>query len=71
MAEFERDYKRWLIENARLEKDYGRLSHTLSQLITTHNKLRTIYPSGKLHDCEETETLENAIILDYSVLGNA
>jgi hypothetical protein len=71
MFEFETKYKAWLLENAKVQKDYGKLSASLNNLIDIHKQLRTIYPSGVLHDCEETETLDNAIILDYSVLGNA
>jgi hypothetical protein len=71
MTEFELKYKAWLVEHAKKEKDYGKLSATLNDLIDIHSRLRNVYPSGTLHDCEEDETLENAIILDNSVLGNA
>ena len=71
MTEFELKYKTWLVENAKKVKDYGKLSATLNGLIEIHSKLRNVYPSGTLHDCEEDESLENAIILDNSVLGNA
>jgi hypothetical protein len=71
MTAFELKYKTWLAENARKEKDYGRLSASLNELLDIHRRLRNVYPSGTLHDCEEDETLENAIILDNSVLGNA
>lgn len=71
MFQFETMFKAWLLENAKINKDYGKLSASLGNLIEIHNQLRTIYPSGVLHDCEETETLDNAIILDYSVIGNA
>lgn len=71
MTEFEEKYKAWLIENAKKVKDYGLLSARLNKLIDILSRLRNVYPSGTLHDCEEDETLENAIILDNSVLGNA
>ena len=71
MNEFEEKYKAWLVENARRIKDYGKLSATQNALVDILNKLRNVYPSGILHDCAEDETLENAIILDNSVLGNA
>jgi hypothetical protein len=70
MTEFEKKYKAWLIENARKQKDYGLLSARLNELIDILGRLRNVYPSGTLHDCEEDETLENAVILNYSVLGN-
>ena len=70
MTEFEQKYKAWLIENARKEKDYGMLSARLYDLIDVLGRLRNVYPSGTLYDCEQDETLENAIILNNSVLGN-
>lgn len=71
MTEFEQKYKAWLVENARAEKDEGLLSARLNDLIDVLERLRNVYPTGTLHDCEEDETLENAIILDNTVLGNA
>jgi hypothetical protein len=71
MTEFEKKYKAWLVENARKQKDYSLLSASLNEFIDIIGRLRNVYPSGILHDCEEDETLENAIILDNSVLGNA
>jgi hypothetical protein len=70
MFDFEKKYKAWLIENAKQTTDYGKLSARLNELIKIMNDLRNVYPSGILHDCEEDETLENAIILNNSVLGN-
>ncbi len=71
MNEFEKKYKAWLVENARKNKDFGALSQRLNDLIEIRSRLRNIYPTGTLFDCVEDETLENAIILDNSVLGNA
>ena len=71
MAAFEASYKTWLLENARKVKDYGNLSAAQRRLVETLNTLRNIYPTGTLYDCAVDETLENAIILDNSVLGNA
>lgn len=71
MTEFEKKYKAWLVENAKKEKDFGLLSVRLNELIDIRNQLRNVYPTGTLHDCEEDETLENAIILGNSALGNA
>jgi hypothetical protein len=71
MTEFELKYKAWLIENAKQHKDFGSLSARLNELIDIRNQLRNVYPTGTLHDCEEDETLENAIILDNSAIGNA
>jgi len=71
MNEFETRYKAWLVENARTKKDYGKLSARQGELVETLNSLRNVYPTGTLYDCSVDETLENAIILDNSVLGNA
>ncbi|MFA8436119.1 MAG: hypothetical protein ACEPOZ_16495 [Marinifilaceae bacterium] len=71
MAEFEKKYKAWRIENGKKQKDYGKLSGRLNDLIDTLGRLRNVYPSGTLYDCREKEGFANAIILDNSVLGNA
>lgn len=69
MAEFERAFKRWLIENSRPHTDPTSLSHALGEWISSIEQLRNVYPTGTLHDCDEDENLENSIILNHSVLG--
>lgn len=69
ITEFERSYKAWLVANARSEPDKVELSATLDKLIDSIEKLRNVYPTGTLHDCDEDENLDNAIILDNSALG--
>lgn len=69
MAEFERTFKRWLIENSRSAIDPGDLSDALGEWIASIEQLRNVYPTGTLHDCDEDENLENSIILNHSVLG--
>lgn len=71
MAEFEEMYKRWLLENARDVKDPVQLSIALNNLIDIMSRIRNVYPVGRLHDCEESATTENSIILNNSILGNA
>lgn len=71
MAEFEAAYRAWLAETVKEKKDYGLLSARLSALIDILGRLHNVYPSGVLHDCDKDTTLEDAIILDNSVLGNA
>ncbi|MEX0928728.1 MAG: hypothetical protein WDZ53_04925, partial [Balneolales bacterium] len=71
LSEFERCYKRWLTENARTEKDPEALSAALNDLIELLENLRNIYPVGRLHDCEESDTLEDSIILNNTILGSA
>lgn len=70
MHKFEGKFKAWLVENAKTNKDYGKLSTCQNELLDTFKTLRNVYPSGTLYDCEKHETLENAIILDYSMLGS-
>jgi hypothetical protein len=69
MADFERAWKAWLIENAGHEIDAYTLSTTLNELIHSIEQLRNVYPKGTLHDCDEDENLENSIILNHSALG--
>lgn len=71
MQEFETSYKKWLILNAREEKDPEELSKALGSLIDILEKLRNVYPVGRLHDCEASDTLEEAMILNNSILGSA
>ncbi len=69
MSEFELKYKAWLLESGKPEPDKAVLSEKLSELIGILTKIRNVYPTGTLHDCEEDENLEGAIILNNSVLG--
>ncbi len=69
MDAFERAYKAWLIENAKPQINRVTLSKTLGELIDSIEQLRNVYPEGKLHDCKKGESLENAIILNHSALG--
>lgn len=71
MEEFELKYKRWLIENAREQKDHAALSEALNNLIEILDDLRNVYPAGRLHDCEDSETLEGSMILNNTILGSA
>ena len=71
MEVFEEIYKRWLIENAREHKDDTVLSDALHDLIEILDDLRNVYPAGRLHDCEDSETLEGSMILNNTILGSA
>ncbi len=71
MMEFEQNYKKWLVQNAREEKNPAAWSAALKELICTLEGLRNVYPVGRLHDCEEAETLEGSMILNHSILGSA
>lgn len=69
MAVFEERYKRWLVENARKEKNPMALSNALNALIEILEQLTSQYPEGTLHDCNINDTIGNDIILNRTVLG--
>ncbi len=69
MGEFELKYKKWLVENARLNRDKAELSKDLNAVIDVITRLRSVYQEGTLHDCEADSGEENAIILNNTILG--
>lgn len=69
MEELERAWKTWLLESLTNPQHPKKLSTALSQLIEVLEKVRNVYPSGTLHDCAEDDSLANAIILNFSSLG--
>jgi len=68
MDEFEFKLKQWLLEHSRDNRDVVRHSEALNELIDVMVRLRSAYPVGTLHDCEEEE-LKNSIILNQSIIG--
>ena len=69
MEELEQAWKIWLLESLKNPQHPKKLSTALSQLIEVLEKVRNVYPSGTLHDCAEDDTLDDAIILNFSSLG--
>jgi hypothetical protein len=69
MKEFELKYKTWLVENCKKDKNKVALSTSLNELIDILERLRSVYPPGTLHDCEDENSLQNSIILNRSALG--
>ncbi len=70
MAQFEKAWKKWLLENQKKDKDKVELSRSLSEVIKVLKNLRSVYPQGTLHDCEISDTLDNnTIILNRTSLG--
>lgn len=65
----ERAWKIWQLESLKPTIHPKNLSTALSQLIEELEKVRNIYPSGSLHDCAESDSLADAIILNFSSLG--
>ena len=69
MEKLEQAWKIWLLESLKNPQHPKQLSTALSQLIEILEKVRNVYPSGTLHDCAEDDSLANAIILNFSSLG--
>lgn len=69
MEEFEIKYKTWLLEHARVNRDTVAHARALNELIEVLLRLRSDFPRGTLHDCENTEDFSNSIILNNSIIG--
>jgi hypothetical protein len=69
MSEFEKKYKKWLVSVNSQDIGWQQVSEALDELIDIVTRMRNVYPTGTLHDCEEDDTLEGAVILNNSVLG--
>lgn len=70
MGQFEKAWKKWLIENQKKNKNKVELSRTLSEVIKVLKNLRSVYPQGTLHDCAISDNLnQNTIILNRTSLG--
>ncbi|MDL5045448.1 hypothetical protein QQ054_05260 [Oscillatoria amoena NRMC-F 0135] len=79
MAEYELRYKEWLIALNTLRHSgnpndatlKNKLKTALTHLIEIIEKLRTIYPEGRLHSCDESgsDTFKGAIVLNNTMLG--
>ncbi|CAM1345297.1 hypothetical protein [Tenacibaculum amylolyticum] len=68
---FENAYKEYLLAKANLEQEQPTENNELQELIVAMHKLNTIYPAGRLTDCNaEEEALDGRIILGQSSLGN-
>jgi hypothetical protein len=70
MLNFEDYYKKFLISKTKLEQTEED-KETLKELIKIIGELNSIYPSGRLIDCDdEDDSTEGKIILDRTNLGN-
>ena len=69
MVQFEQDYKSFLLAKTNLGQAQNET--ILKKLIDTMTKLNSIYPTGRLIDCEDEEdSLEGRIILGRTNIGN-
>lgn len=70
MEEFEKCYKAWLVENAGETPDTLARTSALNALVKILVDLRSVYPTGVLHDCDTDAELQNSIILNRTVIGS-
>ncbi|MHC9089477.1 YegP family protein [Tenacibaculum sp. IMCC1] len=71
LLQFENAYKTYLYTKTNLEQKQPLENNELLDLIQAIQQLNTIYPSGRLTDCNaEDEALEGRIILNQSSIGN-
>ncbi|MEM9337730.1 MAG: hypothetical protein AAGA66_03320 [Bacteroidota bacterium] len=68
MELFERRYKKWVLANLK-EDDPEAMSKAQNELVEILYELRNVYPVKTLHDCEDDEGTEGAIILNQTALG--
>jgi hypothetical protein len=69
MKTFEHRYKDWLLENARKVKQPQAITFALDDLIEILGDIRSQYPEGTLHSCDEDPKLKNSIVLNNTALG--
>ena len=69
MADFEYSYKQWLIATNTKDAGAETVSKTLDDLIDILARMRNVYPTGTLHNCEDDDSLEGAVILNNTILG--
>lgn len=69
MEILEKAWKIWLLENMKQTSHPKQLSQALGNLIDILEKVRNVYPSGTLHDCNVDDNLDQSIILNFSSLG--
>lgn len=69
LEELEYAWKIWQLETLKPNFHPKNQSNALSRLIEVLEKVRNVYPAGTLHDCAEDDSLADAIILNFSSLG--
>ncbi|GFD80222.1 hypothetical protein KUL118_30840 [Tenacibaculum sp. KUL118] len=71
LLQFENAYKKYLFAKTNLEQKQPVENNELLDLIHALQQLNTIYPVGRLTDCNaEDEALDGRIILNQSSIGN-
>jgi hypothetical protein len=66
---FEKAYKYWLIQSNTLAFDDPERIKALKDFIEVTQSLRSVYPSGKLHSCDEDNVQKNTLILNQTNIG--
>jgi hypothetical protein len=70
MSEFEDKYKVWLIAHQKYPKNIGAYKKALKEFINVLSRVKSVYPEGTLHDCEEGAE-KNPIILGSTNIGKS
>jgi len=69
MDQFEKAYKNWLIQINTVNADDTERIKALKDFIEIIQNLRSVYPSGKLHSCNENEVQKNTLVLNQTNIG--
>ncbi len=68
MMELDEKYRAWIVARSKKDVNETELREAQGELILLLQRLRTVYPSATLHDCEEGSD-ENPVRLDSTNLG--
>ncbi|WP_316808840.1 hypothetical protein [Pedobacter agri] len=69
MSQFEKAYKNWLMQINTPSIDDANRVKALDDFMNIIQHLRSVYPSGKLHSCNENEAQKNTLILNQTNIG--
>lgn len=67
LIEFETVYCIWLAELAKLVPDDVQLHNKLKALLDVFEKLKSVYPEARLHDCVDGDD-SNRVFLDHTII---
>lgn len=67
LVEFEQVYCAWLAELAKSQPDKIQLHNKLKALLEVFEKLKSVYPPAKLHDCVDGDD-SNRVFLDNTII---
>ena len=71
MVLFQDEYKEFLLQKTKLKPNKAKYNKALKDLIRILSELNSIYPTGRLIDCDdEDDSLEGRIVLGRTNIGN-